>query len=600
MNRTIFQYLRKYTTDTILVNRLLVTTFLGVNNTNVEKNIFIKSYTIQKQEKDYIHYLNFKSYFKEGFSFEELIQLFEFVISPKDKIVNGAVYTPPTIRSFIIKNTCSEKPYDKEYRIADISCGCGGFLADAALYLKSTYNISFFDIYKNNIHGLDIKSYSIERTKILLSLLSISNGEDQEEFQFNLHVGNALNFEWEAKFDVIVGNPPYVTSRNIDDESKKYLDKWEVCSTGHPDLYIPFFQIGIENLKEKGRLGFITMNSFFKSINGRALRNYFERESFELKIIDFGNHQVFPSKSTYTCICLIKKDESSSLQYKLVKTGKLNSLDSFENISYASLDAQEGWNLQNQDWVKKIESVGKPFSELFKTRNGIATLKNKIYIFSPEGESQDYYYLNDGKIHEIEKSICKDIINPNKLIDIDNIESIKQKVIFPYYYENDSVKLYAEEVLESKFPKAYNYLTTKKEILATRDKGNRNYENWYAYGRNQSLEKNSFKLFFPHITYKTPNFVLSNDEDLLFHNGLAVVSEDKSMLLYLKKLFSTKLFWSYITQTSKPYGSGYYSLSRNYIKNFGVHVPSKMELEYITKEDDQQKVESFFNKIYGI
>ncbi|MBK9225457.1 MAG: hypothetical protein IPO23_14040 [Flavobacterium sp.] len=36
------------------------------------------------------------------FDLEDLIELFEFVISPSDRIVNGAIYTPSEIRSYII------------------------------------------------------------------------------------------------------------------------------------------------------------------------------------------------------------------------------------------------------------------------------------------------------------------------------------------------------------------------------------------------------------------------------------------------------------------------------------------------------------------
>ncbi len=75
---------------------------------------------------------------------------------------------------------------------------------------------------------------------------------------------------------------------------------------GHPDLYIPFFEIGLTLLKEKGMLGFITMNTFFKSVNGRALRGYFQSKNYDLKIVDFGSTQVFQSKPTYTCVCLIQ------------------------------------------------------------------------------------------------------------------------------------------------------------------------------------------------------------------------------------------------------------------------------------------------------
>lgn len=600
MNRNITRYLKRYTTDTTLINRLLVSTFIYINNIKVEKNSLIKSNIILPSDKDFSAVQDFTEYFNEGFGLEKLIQLFEFVISPEDKVVNGAVYTPSYIRSFIVEETCDKSHVAQDMKIADISCGCGGFLVDAALFLNKKFGSNFNAIFKNNIFGLDIKRYSIERTKLLLSLAAILNGEEDEEFEFNLYVGNALDFEWELQFDVIVGNPPYVSSRNIDDENKKHLAKWGVCASGHPDLYIPFFQIGLENLTTDGILGYITMNSFFKSVNGRALRKYFAEKSYHFEILDFGGSQVFSSKSTYTCICIIKKSESPFLQYFKLSKDDLKKKIIYEQINYFDLNAKSGWNLQNRSYVKKIESVGIPFENLFKTRNGIATLKNNVYIFTPFEEMDEYYILNDDTTYKIEKAICKDIINPNKLIEHDNLNAIKQKIIFPYYYEGENVKLYDEKNLMMQFPCAYYYLTTKRRVLSTRDKGVNNYENWYAYGRNQSLEKMPFKMFFPHISYKTPHFVISNDEDLLFHNGLAVVSDSEQELQFLRKLMGTELFWTYITNTSKPYGSGYYSLSRNYLKRFGVYQPSSDEMDYIINEEDTDLINNFFNEKYRL
>jgi len=42
-------------------------------------------------------------------------------------------------------------------------------------------------------------------------------------------------------FDIIVGNPPYVSAAKIDKESRKFLENWSVSSSGKSDLYIPFF-----------------------------------------------------------------------------------------------------------------------------------------------------------------------------------------------------------------------------------------------------------------------------------------------------------------------------------------------------------------------
>ena len=148
---------------------------------------------------------------------------------------------------------------------------------------------------------MDISGYTIERAKILLSLLAVSYGEDEKEFHFNLKVGNALNFDWEKEyltfegFDIVVGNPPYVRAKHLSLDSKKLLENWEVTKSGNPDLYIPFFEIGLKYLKNTGVLGFITVNTFKRSVNARNLRDYFKSNQLNLSIIDFGKRCYFVS-----------------------------------------------------------------------------------------------------------------------------------------------------------------------------------------------------------------------------------------------------------------------------------------------------------------
>ena len=593
--------------DPIYVDRLLVSSFVEINEISFSRNRFIKDYIItsnQKEEHSHLQVIIKIIKTSKGlYDFEDLIKLFEFVVSPTDKIVTGAVYTPNNIREYIISNTLNTSNNIKS-KIADISCGCGSFLFDVAKKLKMSFDISYFEIFRDNLFGLDIQSYSVTRAKLLLTLLALSEGEDVADFSYNLFVGNALSFKWEDNindfngFEIIVGNPPYVCSRNISEESKKLLNNWEVCKTGHPDLYIPFFQIGIENLAYSGILGYITMNTFFKSVNGRALREYFQNNQYRLRIVDFGNNQIFQSKSTYTCICFIEKTDSSYIEF--ASSNEFFNDLSFNKITYSALNPLKGWNLKEKDLVDKIEETGTPFGKLYKTRNGIATLKNNIYIFSPIDETKDYYYLQNGSIYEIEKQICKDIINPNKFTQVNNVSAIKKKVIFPYKHFNDKVILLEEDQIRNKYPKAYKYLSDKKKDLATRDKGNGQYENWYAYGRNQSLEKLKYKLFFPHITPTTPNFIINTDENLLFYNGLAVITENERELYFLEKLMTSRLFWMYIRLSSKPYGSGYYSLSRNYIKNFGVYNFDDEEKEFIINTKEKGKLDSFIESKYKI
>jgi adenine-specific DNA-methyltransferase len=612
MKNNVFRYLKNYSSQPKDVDRLIISSFFKKNNLAVQKNEFLKSFIISENNKEeYEKLTKFISVLDievPKFGMEDLIELFEFVVSPADRVVNGAIYTPLNIREFIIKQTFQSKKDTLETcKIADISCGCGGFLVNAAKRLKNKTNRTYAHIFRYQIFGLDIQAYSVKRAKILLSILALNEGEDKKEFHFNLFVGDALTCNWKRRinnfsgFDIVLGNPPYVCLKNMDEKTRAAVQKFEICKSGNTDLYIPFFKLGIDNLSESGVLGFITMNSFFKSLNGRDLRKYFQELLLNFKIIDFSTEQVFKSRNTYTCICLIKKTKQKFIRYAKCESKNLSQqLSLFSKIEYSSLDAKQGWNLQDSEIISKIESTGVSFGDLYTTRNGIATLNNEIYIFNPVNHDEDYYYLQNGSLYPIEKEICRDIVNSNKISSSTSTTRLnREKVIFPYD-NNDKPKLLEENFIRENFPKAYKYLSDKKKKLSERDKGNGEYEKWFAFGRTQSLERMRTKLFFPKMANRTPNYIISSDDDLLFYNGLAIVGHSRRELEVIKKIMESKLFWYYIKTTSKPYSSDYYSLSGNYIRNFGVCNLDEEEKEYVLREENKSKLETFFAKKYGI
>ena len=611
MKQQVLKFLKEYSTLPLEVDRLIVSTYITVNNLRINNNIYLKQYQISENNPvEYSNLNKFVSIVNQeilNFGLEDLIELFEFVISPSDRIVNGAIYTPSEIRSYIISQSFRKIGNQLiNAKIADISCGCSGFLYSAAKEIKRRTGNTYQIIFQNQIFGLDIQEYSVTRSKLLLSLLALSEGEDIEQFYFNIHQGDTLIFNWSEVindfqgFEIIVGNPPYVSARNLDIEAKENVKLWEVCSTGNPDLYIPFFQIGYENLAPNGILGYITMNTFFKSLNGRALRRYFEDNRISIRIIDFGTHQIFKSKSTYTCICFLENTEQNFVEYyKSVSKELPNNRNLYSRVNFRNLDAKKGWNLNNNEIISRIEAVGNPFGKLYKTRHGIATLRNDLYIFKPVAEDEDFFYLQNGNLYPIEKGICKDILNSNKLSRSIDFDSVREKVLFPYNDENKP-KALEEEFLKDVFPEAYKYLKRKKQELAKRDKGKGEYDKWFAFGRTQSLEKVGNKLFFPKFSDQTPNYLLSNDNDLLFYNGQAVVGHSVEEMLLIKKLLESRLFWYYIKTTSKPYSSSYYSLNGNYINNFGVCDFTNNEIDFILNEENKDVLDAFFEERYGI
>ena len=610
MKQQVFKYLSQYSTTPKDVDRLIISAFLEINKLKPKKNKLLKSYSIQRiEKKEYTSLIEFVSVISadtKEFGFEELIELFEFVVSPADRVINGAIYTPQKIRTFIVSEAFKKtNTVDASIKISDIAMGCGGFLFNSSIELKKRTGKTYSEIFRNHIFGIDIQEYSVNRTKLLLSLLALQSGEDIQEYEFNLFQGDSLDFDWKIKiidfngFSIILGNPPYVCARNLDLETKEKLKNWEVCKSGNSDLYIPFFQIAIENLDVNGILGFITMNSFFKSLNGRALRGYFQRKELAISIIDFGSEQIFKSKNTYTCICFIENRNQDFISYNQFESKYLNGKQSFKKITYGILDSKKGWNLKDNKTISKIESTGIPFGELYQTRHGIATLKNDIYIFRPVDEDKNYFYLQNGSLYRIEKDICKDIINSNKLSREISLNRLKEKVIFPYD-QQEKPKLLDEQIIKENFPEAYKYLQNKRKILAERDKGKGNYENWFAFGRTQSLEKIKNKMFFPKYSDRTPNFIINSDDDLLFYNGLAVVGSSETEMKIIKKIMESRLFWYYIKTTSKPYTSNYYSLNGNYIRNFGICQLDNDELNFVLNEQDRNVLDTFFERKYDI
>lgn len=616
MSAQIYNYIQKhFQQDPHEVNKLLVSAFCKINNLKTSSNAFLKAYIIDKKNllelKKINEFVEITEKLFINFSLETLIEVFEFVISPADRIINGAVYTPRHIREYIISKTIEKS---NNLKVADIACGCGGFLLTAAQHIQKLTGKPYAKIYLDNLWGLDIVDYSVERTKIILSLLALENGEDVD-FKFNLFVGNALDFNWSEKssiindnrgFDLILGNPPYVCSRNIDEKNRILLDKWEVTKSGHPDLYIPFFQIALENLREGGVLGYITVNTFFKSVNGRSLRAYFSRNSFSFKIIDFKDEQVFKKRNTYTCICLITKTYSSHVDYASTNSSSLTKEINYTVNDYLTLDNVNGWNLVSKKSykaiLKKMEETGSKIFFNFSFSTGIATLKNQIYIFKPVRQDRFYYYLKKDDVeYPIEKNICREVINSNRVTDEDSIQILKRKIIFPYKWNKEKKKYLALTANEFKkeYPNTYSYLEQYREILANRDKGQGEYEKWFAFGRTQGLNVKGYKLFLPHIT-NNPRFVLSNEEKLLFCNGEAIVSENETELKILKKVLESKIFWFYIKSTSKPYSSGYLSFGKNYLKQFSIPNLDEKEKKFLLGTSDKEKILNFLLKKYDL
>ncbi len=608
MKRAIFAYLkRRKLTEIQTINSLFLSAFMRYYKIEPHHNPLLVENYIKKCSYEETELLNLIAQLHKcecNYTLEELTQLFEFVISPSDRMITGAIYTPEHIRERIVQEVTTE--YGKEdlatKRFADISCGCGGFFLTIGERLHQDCGKKFADIFRDNLFGIDIQDYAIERTKLLLSLQALLAGEDCE-MEFNLFVANTLSFDFTrlSPIDIIVGNPPYVRARNISEESRSLLSTWSVCSSGNTDLYIPFFQIAIEHIKHGGKIGLITMNSFLLSLNGRSLRDYFSKKAYDIKIVDFRGYQVFSGKNTYTCLFFLTKIHSDGLRYCSEGSEKLPEKFHYRFFAYDSLIAKDGWKLNGFTNINCIENTGTPLGKYCQTRHGIATLSNKTYVFKPTHETKTtYFFIKNGHEYQVEKGICRKIVNPNKFNSGTSLAEITEHIIFPYFRNNmGRMEIIKEDVFHSNYPLAYRYLLSQREILEKRDKGATDkYPAWYAYGRTQSLMMPRYKLFFPKIANKRLHCVLNDEVSLLLYNGMAFVSDSKQKLSILKKILESQFFWNYVKLNSKPYASGYYALNGANIKKFGIPDFTEDMQKKILSTTNHEDINAFLQQLY--
>ena len=538
---------------------------------------------------------------------ELLEKLYELNVAEKDRKINGSYYTPTNVVSYIVKNTM----LNDVGSICDPACGSGAFLVESAKFIKQKSNLTYASIFEELLFGVDILPASVERTKIILSLLAILNGED-EDFNFNLCEGDSLVFDWEAnfgtkKFDYVVGNPPYVRTKNLRIEVRESMKKWSTADFGNADLYIPFFELAAKITSEKGRIGFITPSTYLTSFNAKLVREFLSYNKFLKRIVDFNGWQVFGGATTYTCITILDKKRSESLEFSLVDSQeKLKNLDSlvFNKIKADFLGGDEWRLLSKEDAEKifKIENAGSPlFQYVDKFVTGLATLSNNLFLVKDENGTNEFLQKEyKGQVFLIERGITKKIIKPNRVKSIASLANSRERIIYPYTYEHTSrAKLISEAFFKQSFPKAYQYLCAIRSDLELRDRGGKKYEAWYAYGRTQGLNNFGEKIILPMMDNK-PSFITVLDKDTLIYCGYAIFPKKKEDFLILEKILNSNVMWFYIKKTSKNYSGGFKSFAKNYVKNFSIPNLSDQEKSTFLHMGDKREIENFLEKKYQL
>jgi hypothetical protein len=173
----------------------------------------------------------------------------------------------------------------------------------------------------------------------------------------------------------------------------------------------------------------------------------------------------------------------------------------------------------------------------------------------------------DGLQFEIEKDIVKPLIRVADLSDDQSLLNNNRGVIYPYRIEGKKAVAISEEEMRLRYPKAIAFLSTWKQELLARDKGAILQENWYKWGRSQSMLPEKRKLLTKTFN-QGPKFYL-DESDSLFSNGYALVTKNEEFTLeFVQNVLNSQVFFYYAKLTSFEIEGEYQCYQKNFIERF--------------------------------
>jgi len=464
---------------------------------------------------------------------EELTTAFELLIPSRDRKLNGAFFTPPRIADYIVAQGLSAGAETA----CDPSCGCGAILTRAAAAIADRDSTTITHVAHHNVFGVDLCDYNIQRASILLALLALSRGEQPTDWQPNLRAANSLGADWEQLFPqvtaaggfaAIIGNPPYVRFQHLSQQVRDELKAWETIATGNYNLYFAFFELGRNLLRPDGQFSFIVPNSFFGLSAAKALRGWFQRTRFAREILDFGHDLVFEDASVYTCIVSGDLHPRDHLTYSRASADQPLGTAACTAVAYRSL-TEKPWDLIPAERAATLTAIRRPhlptLGQLVRIRGGLATLRDKLYMVDAPSPDEPIGKTHGDARFEIEREITIPCLRISDFKTDAALAANTRRIIYPYRAGDDgSIKAIPERELAERFPGAYAYLTAIRDDLAQRDRGAKQYETWYAYGRTQGLLPVGPAVFTP-IYADQPRFLRDDAGGAVFLNGLALLPQ---------------------------------------------------------------------------
>ncbi|MEN2993651.1 MAG: class I SAM-dependent methyltransferase [Bacteroidia bacterium] len=130
--------------------------------------------------------------------------------------------------------------------------------------------------------------------------------------------GDFLNWKTDERFDLIIGNPPYVHFNSLPESLRSAVSR--LIGTAEGDIYYAFILRALSLLKEGGELIYIVPYSFFYNTHARSLRGALLRYGRLEVVIDLDESRLFAGENPETIIFRFRRGaHSESFEYLRIK-----------------------------------------------------------------------------------------------------------------------------------------------------------------------------------------------------------------------------------------------------------------------------------------
>ena len=474
----------------------------------------------------------------------------------------------------------------KTLRILDPACGSGAFLIEAFDQLHAHYEVSnarleelrghrtLFDldrqILQHNLYGVDLNAEAIQICQLSLWIKTAALGKQLTSLDHNIREGNSVvsdpavhpkAFDWQTAFpevfaqggfDVVVGNPPYIRQEWIA-SYKPYWEKRYRSFHGVADIFVYFFEQGIELLRSGGQLAFITSGSWVRGNFGAPLRSYLATNVRMTSMVDFGEFQPFEdAEMIRPSITIVTKDAPGGEMrlFKWLTSGRPPETLSDEIAIAPTVSAKrfnaETWELEPDNVLQlrdKLAAHGKTLHEFTGGQiiYGIKTGLNEVFVIS--GKQRNELIAADARSAEIIKPL------------------IQGTHLRPWYVENSAEFLIFTRrgIHIEDYPAVHDYLTGFRRQLEPKPTDWDDKKKWP--GRKAGAYKwyeiqdtvDSWQAFEqPKIVWsdisKLPRFSMDDSHRYLGNTGYIIPGGD----FYLLGVLSSWATWFFISKTAQP------------------------------------------------